>query len=373
VYVDLHDGAGRRRFYTRTGADGTYRLGGLPAGTLYLNTDTEGQYADEWFDNRPVISYTNPVADGATALTVALGESRDGVNLQLRAGGALTGKATTTNAVLLVAATVNLYAGNRLFARSTTDSNGVYRIGALPAGTYYARVDAASGFLGEWYRDIQVLAADDPVGDGATAVVVADNATRTGIDFELGTGGGLSGTVRTTEGTPIALTALDLFDSRGRYYDSAVSLANGTFALSALPPGGWFLGTDTVGAYADEWFDNVARTAFVDPAGNGATRVTIVEGGAVTANFLLALQLPDPVVLLLLGQSVFPPLVTWQAEASQAYQVERRADLRSGKWENAPSGAGANESSFKAAGAAGLRQYRDPAAPTRAVYRVRSL
>jgi hypothetical protein len=65
-------------------------------------------------------------------------------------------------------------------------------------------------------------------------------------------------------------------------------------------------------------------------------------------------------------------ILEWQAETNQAYQVERRLDLQSGDWADALSGTIELESSFKPAGTAGLRQYRDPAPPGRAFYRVGS-
>lgn len=373
LYVDLCDASGASLFYTRSDTNGSYRLGGFPGGTYYVGVDSDGGYADEWYDDRPVISATNPVADGASAIALSTDESRGDVDLLLRRGGSVSGTVVTTNDVPLVDAVVNLYYGARLFDRGTTDSNGVYGVDALPDGTYYLRADSRSGFLGEWYSDSQVFDEGDPVADGATAVVVSNDASRSGLDFELGTGGRIEGVVKTEAGAAIRPSTVDLFDSQGRYYDFASPLMNGSYSFDSLPPGTWFIGADSFGAYQDEWFDNVARIRFVTPIADGASPLAVAEGGTVSADFFLSLLPPDAVVLGLEQNGGESMVIEWEADANQAYQVERRLDLRNGEWEDAPSGAIAIELSLKAAGAAGLRQYRDPSPPVRAVYRVLSL
>jgi hypothetical protein len=373
VYLDLYDVGGQRRFFTRSATNGSFRLGGLPGGTYFLNTDSDGRYADEWYDARPVIAYTNPVADDATAIEVDVGESRTGVNLQLRPGGSIGGTVFATNAIRLVGARVNLYYGSRLFARSTTDSNGVYRIAALPEGVCYARVDSASGLLGEWYNGIQVLDIGEPIGDGATAIVISNDVALTGVDFALGSGGGIQGTVATETGAGISLAMVDLFDACGRYFDSAVCLANGSYAFPSLPPGTWYVGTDTLGSYVDEWFDDLVRRSLVEPFADGATPVTLAEGGTESVSFWLAVSLPNPVVMSLLLEAGGGVIMEWQAEADRAYQVERGGDLGNDDWSLAPSGATEIESSYKPAGTASLRQYQDPETPASAFYRVLSI
>jgi hypothetical protein len=372
VYLDLYDATGQRRFYTRSATNGFFRLGGLPGGTYYLNTVSGGGYADEWYNDRPVIVYTNPVADGADAIIVSTGESRTNVNIQLQVGGAIAGTVYATNSIRMTGATVNLFYGNRLFARSTTDTNGAYRIVALPDGTYFTGVDSAGEFLGEWYNGVQVLTPDDPVGEGATVIAITNNAIRTGVDFALGTGGGMQGTVAAETGGSISMAVIDLLDSRGRYFDSVVSLANGNYSFPSLPPGTWYVGTDTAGVYVDEWFDNCVRSAFSDALVDRATPVVLGEGTIQAVSFLLALIPPVPVVLNLFLEAGGGFILEWQAETNQAYQVERRLDLQSGDWADALSGTIELESSFKPAGTAGLRQYRDPAPPGRAFYRVGS-
>jgi hypothetical protein len=316
--------------------------------------------------------YTNPVADGADAITVAVGESRTNVDIQLQAGGSIAGTVFATNSIRLTGATVNLFYGSRLFARSTTGTNGAYRIAALPDGAYYTRVDSAGDFLGEWYNGVQVLDPDDPVGDGATVIVMTNDVARTGVDFALGTGGGIQGAVASEAGGSISMAVMDLFDGSGHYFDSVVSLTNGTYSFLSLPSGTWYVGTDTAGVYVDEWFDNCVRSAFSDAFTDGAMTVVVGEGTVQSVSFQLAPFPPDPLVLNLFLEAGGGFILEWQAEINQAYQVERRLDLQSGDWADALSGTNELEWSFKELGAAGLRQYRDPAPPGRAFYRVGS-
>ncbi len=373
VYVDLYDDSGKRLFYTRSGTNGEYRLGGLPPGTYFLRTDAEGRYADEWYDNRPAILAANPTGDGALPLVLSSGQSRIGVDLQLRQGAVLSGTVVGTNSVPQAGTTIRLFFGSAPFVSRTTDSNGAYRVAALPAGTYYLRTDSAGGFLDEWYRDVYIFNADLPLSDGATPVVLADDEQRAGVDFALGLGAVITGMVKTVAGQAIEGVMVDLLDGQGRLYDWAVSEGNGSYRIESLPSGPWYVGTDSLGAYWDEWFNDVLRDHFTDPAADGATALTTVDGSTCTASFLLALAPPMPVVLGIGGMPLAPPVIEWQAVAGRAYQVERTDELATGIWYSAPSGTAEIETSFKVAGQGGLRQYRDPSQPARAVYRVRSL
>lgn len=373
AYVDLYTGAGRRLLYTKSATNGHYRLGGLPPGTYYLRADTVGRYADEWYDNRPVISPTNGAADGAQPIVTSLGFVLTNANLQLRRGGSISGSVSGTNAAPQPGTVVHLFYGTRQLATGTTGTNGAYSVGSLPAGTYYLRTDNVTGMLDEWYQNVYIYDEDAPVGDGATPLTLTDDQNRTAVNFALGYGSVITGCVQTAQGVAVAGAVVDLFDAQGRFHDTVVSLGDGSFRFEMVPPGIWYVGTDTLGLYADEWFNSIPRIDFMDPAEDGAMPLATVEGGIAAMSFLLDPAPPQPVALTLAVVDGTSPLIEWQGRTNRTYQVERTESLELGGWVAAPSGGTEVESSFKPAGADGLRQYRDPSPAGRAAYRVRSL
>ena len=372
-YVDLHQADGRRLFYTRTNSNGVYRVGGLPAGTYYLATDTSGAYVDEWYPDQVLMTRTNPVADAAGALVLGEGTSLTNLHLVLREGGSISGTVTGPDGLGLAGCYLDVYRGTNYHGWTWTDSNGVYRVETLPAGTYYLRTDACEEVVNEWYGGVYIFHLGAPEADGASPVVLADDQHVGQIDFALGWGADLEGSVRTIPGSPLAGIFVDAYDFAGRYYDFAVTDATGAFHLEMLPPGTWYVGTDTFGAYLDRWFRDAVREFYNDPIADGATPLSLADG-TVMIGVDLRLGLP-PEALVVLGAAPAAgggALLEWPGEADQAYQVQRNQDLRGGVWTNAPAGTADLEQSLKPAGPAGVRQYLDPAPPPAgpAAYRI---
>lgn len=373
VYVDLYQATGQRLYFTTSDSNGVYQLGGLLEGTYYLRTDSLGRFVDEWYDNQAVLTGDDPVADQAAALVLTNQQALTGIHLALTEGAALGGTVTTVSNAPMASVDMQLYYGSLLYDLTTTDTNGFYAFSTLPAGTYYLRTDNDQERIDEWYQDVYIYRAGQPEADGATPVALADGELRTDIDFHLGLGADIMGTVRRSGGPGLPNVTVDLYDHRGAYYDFTLTGTGGSYTLELLPPGSWYIATDTFGEYEDEWYDDVLRLPLSDPIADGATPLVTTDGIAlVGADFDLDLPPPPPTELRLQPDSGGQILLEWDADTQQPYQVERSISLPSGVWSNAPSAVLSVEQSYKSAAPAGIRQYRDPAPTHRAYYRVRT-
>ena len=120
---------------TETAADGTYSIDGLRSGDYRVQFESDGDYANEYYDNELTI-------DHATVLDVDTGEVVDGIDAQLVDAAHLTGTVTGVGGELLPLAAVVAYAWHDghwddvgiAFADDT--DNGDYDLGGLSPGTY---------------------------------------------------------------------------------------------------------------------------------------------------------------------------------------------------------------------------------------------
>ena len=105
-------------------------------------------------------------------------------------------------------------------------------------------------------------------------------------------GGGISGRVRSQSGTSLSNIFLDLYDEAGEWFDFTTTDSTGRYQFSNLGQGVFYVHTDTLGAYADEWFNDIAGAsdrAFFDPLGAGATAIDVPLLSTVTGiDFYLA-------------------------------------------------------------------------------------
>ncbi len=161
-----------------TGADGSYDLGGLPAGTYRLEFyDFAGEYAPEFFDDRSTIG-------AATDIVVAAGATVSGIHAALAGAGHITGRVLDTGdaGVPEVAVTaLRRVAGQWVpVADSVTDASGDYDVPGLTSGDYRVEFRDLSASYPMQFYDRQAT-----VENGAD-VAVSSGATTSGIDAYLG-------------------------------------------------------------------------------------------------------------------------------------------------------------------------------------------
>jgi len=162
-------------------------------------------------------------------------------------------------------------------------SDGSYTISNLAPGSYRVRA-GASGYASEFFNNTYDYNA-------STLVVVTEGATAGSINFALGPGGSISGTVM-DQGTGLPISGVNVY----AYYDAfccgafATTGATGAYIITSLGLGSYRVRAGAPGYlpnYAREYYDNTYDS-------NAATLVTVTEGATTSGtNFALALDTDD--------------------------------------------------------------------------------
>ena len=297
--VDLFQ-AGSELSVVQTGSGGTYSITGLSPGAYDVcfdgsvatgGTSTTG-YLDQCYDG---VAWDGDPFDitGATDVDVTAGATASGVDASLAAGGSISGTVTDAGSDPLgdVAVDVVDTGGNEVGPFVETASDGTYTVAGLPAGTYhvcfapstYTIGSSDSGYLDQCYDGV---AWDGNSADvtGATSVVVASGATRSGIGAVLAAGGAVSGTVTDAGHHPLDDVNVYVIGPDGVVGESGTG-TDGTYDVTGLTGGTYEVcfdssqaagGSSTTG-YLDQCWNDVAWDGDTSDT-TGATTVTVSAG-----------------------------------------------------------------------------------------------
>ncbi|MDX2176336.1 MAG: carboxypeptidase regulatory-like domain-containing protein [Candidatus Sumerlaeia bacterium] len=283
--LDVYDANGARMAANAvTAADGTYDIGGFPAGQYRLRVDPtipQG-YPRTWYPS----VYIEP---SGTLLTVAVGQRTTGVDFSLPRGGVVAGRiAAAENDAALADIDLDIYDATqaRVDFTTKTRADGTYTIGPLPPGQFFLRADPGlTQFRArEYYPDTDSFAT-------AQLVSVAGNGTTAGINFSLAKASYIAGVV-TSNGSPVAGVDLDLYDAATGadvLVPGDFTRADGSYDLGSLPLGSYKLRVDptNTSGFALEYFDGKATrdTGDVIVLGDGvgapATNFALDAGGII--------------------------------------------------------------------------------------------
>ncbi len=175
VTVYPHSTAGSAAPWDVTGADGTYRVEGVPSGeyTVVFDPPARSGLLEEYWDNAATPEQARPVS-------VAAGQTVSGIDAQLGAGGSIEGTVTANSTPLASALVYAASAATGYSMTVTTDALGRYRIPDLPTGSYIVRfVPMPATGLGAEYFDNAATISD------ATPVAVTVGAATGGINADL--------------------------------------------------------------------------------------------------------------------------------------------------------------------------------------------
>jgi hypothetical protein len=256
-----------------TDSDGYYTIQGLPTGDYKIEFQTysvPGNYVGEWYNDK----FTFESADTVSA---TVGQTTTGIDAQLAAGGAISGRVTDstgTNGIANV--DVQFYDLNQYWLNSVaTDSSGYYTIYGLPAGNYKIQftTDWASGsYVGEWYNDKSSFSTADLVS-------VSVGLTTTGIDAQLADGATISGRVTDSTGTNgIANVHVQMFNTAYNWMQRGYTDNDGYYTIRGISAGDYkieFRTNDVPGNYAGEWYND--KGTF-----NSADTLSVTAGQTVT-------------------------------------------------------------------------------------------
>jgi protocatechuate 3,4-dioxygenase beta subunit len=258
-----------------TGADGSYTVTGLSAGSHQVCFYSQGAsgasttgYLDECYDDQPPYDMGTPVP-------VTLGHTSAGIDAVLATGGAIAGRVTDPSGAPVQGVLVSVFGAG--YGNGTSDGSGAYAITGLPTGSYtlcfdgsYTSSDTApygytNSCAGEHWRTVYVVA-------GQTATV-------NGVVEKAGAVGG----VVTGEDGPVPGVWVDVYDSSGRQLNSTGTGDDGSYQVTGLAPGQvtvCFDPTFTAGGYQ--------RTCYGAQADGSGSPITVTAGQLSTADVQLS-------------------------------------------------------------------------------------
>lgn len=283
-------------------ADGSYVLGGLPAGSYKVAATRYSTSVGEVWSGHPCAAYLPADCDlgAADPIQVSTGATTGGVDFTLASVGSISGRVTRSDTgagIGNVAVAAGRDSGSRVLIKSfaNTDADGSYTVGGLPPGDYHVWTAAARGYGALNFVD-QLLGGvpcvscpywgqlpDSLHGLGDT-VAVSSGSTTPGVDFALDPGGRIAGTV-TRAGTGVAVSGLaDVYSAPALAKAASASIIGGAYVAIGLPTGRYLVEAHGWNGEVPRVFANVPvdRLALGTPIG--------VTAGATTAGINFALQ-----------------------------------------------------------------------------------
>ncbi|MDH7516222.1 MAG: carboxypeptidase regulatory-like domain-containing protein [Bacteroidota bacterium] len=268
--------------YALTNASGEYRITGLETGEYTVFASKHG-YSGQYYDHVPDVSQ-------ATKVKVLEGQETTGIDFSLSGLPAITGTVWNTSSqavpfATVVATSVAATPTQPVKSFATRSAqNGTYRL-VVPAGKYKVQASAV-GYLTEFYQEKPDAASADEVTVPATGGDVS------GIDFTLGTGGSISGTVlRAADNTPIENATVRILTSSrsdptnsGSIFGAAVTDRQGNYLITGLPTGDYVVFAEKAG-FETQYYDGTD-----DPA--KASKVHVESDRTTTGINFALLDLP---------------------------------------------------------------------------------
>lgn len=272
-------------------ADGSYEVKNLPAGSVKVRfagcPNYDGVYVGEyWNDTRD--------PDLATLVPVTPGTPYAGVNAELPIEGEITGRvsALVGGQDLAGICVEAIDAGGQPTGDPgvETATDGNYRIGGLPAGTFTVRFSDCGTGGGAYLEQT------------SAEIAVTSGGTSGPVDAQLSRAATVAGTVTAEAGgAPVEGVCIGLYDSSDVIQGTTSTAADGTYVLDRILPGSYKIGFLTTGAgscapvdYLTEFYDGApAAPDAIDLAGAAAQTLSadqsltgvdaaLSRGGAIT-------------------------------------------------------------------------------------------
>lgn len=291
VYVDVYN-ATTSNYVTTTNAasDGTYALTGLAAGSYKVRFGGEslGLIAT-WWKNAASMST-------ATAIAVADGEAKTGIDATFVKGGTISGTVAVPSGVSKNQIYVNAVSTDRdgtYYYGSVDPSTGAYSVKGLPAGSFKVRFgDYDSATVEQWWNN-------RPTYDKAHTITLSTGGSKTGVNAKLVKAAKISGTVSLPAGvtrTSTTYVYATLYSATKETYVTGVSVAkNGTYSLTGIPAGTYKVQFGVSGANAlPQWWKGKSTwssaTKIALKAGQVKTGVSakLAKGGIISGKVSIA-------------------------------------------------------------------------------------
>ncbi len=229
---------------------GQYAMTGLAEGEYYLLTSNmqQSDYVQEfWIGGADESSVDCSLA---VVTQVNIGSSTER-NFKLESGGVVSGTVIDSDTGLPIA-NLHVYAMSKScegswLAGNNTDENGVYTIYGLPQGDVYVNACASCSGLSyadEWYEEKYIY--EDCYTYTPVSVISGENHTN--INFALGSGGGISGTVYDDNGEVITGIPIQVIAFQGDPCGEQIHVAwtltdpeTGQYTIENIPADDFYL------------------------------------------------------------------------------------------------------------------------------------
>lgn len=276
-----------------TGIDGKYEIAGLGDGKYTVKFEGGEDYVDRWFDGGASQSLADPV-------TVA-GSDVTGIDAELEPAGKIEGtvvdalSGTPVEGVQVCPYPGEGYGSN--LPCGTTDEEGKYTIGGMPAGSY--GVEFSAGYEPA-SRDYLVEYFDGATSRGqGTVLDVSAGATVTGIDAALEKGGQISGAVSGNGGQPLenVQVCAEPIGGPDRFGPCASTGADGAYTIHRVRSGSYkihFSPFSWSGNYLGQYYDDqpsrktATAVEVTAPATLSGIDATLHPGGQISGTITAA-------------------------------------------------------------------------------------
>lgn len=219
---------------TQSRPDGSFAINAVPGD--YKVYFAGGQYAAEYYNNKPTLATADVVTVGAAGANLG--------PVTLTEGAVITGRITSPTGSPLERAMATLYtvteSGTQSLRSDLADSNGVYSIEGVPAGTYKIQFsDPVNEYASEWFNDKATSETADPITVGVEGVVGQVDAALTPRPAIDPATIDLSGVVVDSAGAPVMGATVVAFDTpadadRPEGVDFATSNRAGAYSFTEL-------------------------------------------------------------------------------------------------------------------------------------------
>ncbi|UCE17327.1 MAG: carboxypeptidase regulatory-like domain-containing protein [Gemmatimonadota bacterium] len=322
-----------------TDSNGAFELKGLAAGEYFVGVWALG-FLNEWYDN--IRNF-----EEAHAVTVLESQTTPDIDFALSTGGSISGRVVVASdghpisnghVCAIPLADSTWIPGGPIgpdetfwpdrWACGTTDDEGYYTVTGLVTGEYYVHV-WAEGFLPEWYDGVHFR-------QDATPVAVTEPEETSGINFALGTGGSISGQVRSeVDDRPIPDVTVCVFSVRDSLwfqegniwpgYDELLGPdifhcvrtdGEGRYEIGRLPTGEYYV-VAWMEDFLPEWFDDApgwkeaTPVAVVDPEQTPDIDFRLSTGGSISGHVLSGSQ----------GSPVFATVCAFQMNGTPSGEI----------------------------------------------------
>jgi hypothetical protein len=269
---------------TKTGKDGRYTTGRVPAGryavVFFPGCGNEGNWLVQVYKNNPATP---------TPVRVRAGKITTGINAVLTLGGEISGTVTSTSGKRLANICVGevdtkaVASGNFDILLLGTRSSGDYHLHSVPAGAYKILFDPCgftSPYAAMWWHNA-------PTYQSGKMLRLKRAQKVTGINTALPVGGVISGTVTDASSNPLAgmcvFAAANTNDFiTPSFFGDAATNASGQYKIQGLSAGSYQVQFD-IGCGNNGNYLPATSSSFTVQLGNTYTRNASLEPGASVA------------------------------------------------------------------------------------------